>query len=86
MLRLQIHRLRRRLPVDCFYEGEQMLYIHPVECTNYGACVSECPVAAIFYEENVPAEWRDFIALNAEMAPQCPSITTKPPLLASDAQ
>ena len=64
-------------PVDCFYEGEQMLYIHPDECTDCGACESECPVGAIFLDDNVPDPWRDFIALNAEMAPQCPQITTK---------
>jgi ferredoxin len=64
-------------PVDCFYEGEQMLYIHPDECTDCGACVSECPVEAIFIDEQVPAQWRDFIALNAEMAPKCPQITRK---------
>jgi ferredoxin len=64
-------------PADCFYEGEKMLYIHPDECTDCGACVPECPVEAIYYEDHVPAEWRGFIALNAEMAPQCRSITTK---------
>ena len=64
-------------PADCFYEGEQMLYIHPDECVDCGACEPECPVEAIFHEDNVPVEWRDFIALNAEMAPQSPQITTK---------
>ncbi len=64
-------------PVDCFYEGEQMLYIHPDECVDCGACVPECPVEAIFYEDDVPGQWREFIALNAEMAPQCPQITVK---------
>jgi ferredoxin len=34
-------------------------------------------VAAIFHEDNVPEEWKDFTALNAEMAPQCPGITEK---------
>jgi ferredoxin len=68
-------------PVDCFYEGEMMLYIHPDECIDCGYCVSECPVEAIFHEADVPEIWREFIALNAEMAPQSPSITQrKPPL------
>ena len=48
-------------PVDCFYEGAQMLYIHPEECIDCEACVPECPVDAIFYEENVPEAWRDFM-------------------------
>ena len=64
-------------PVACFYEGEKMLYIHPDECIDCEACVPECPVEAIFHEDNVPEEWKDFTALNAEMAPQCPNITEK---------
>ena len=35
-------------PVECFYEGEKILYIHPDECINCGACEPECPVEAIF--------------------------------------
>ena len=64
-------------PVDCIYEGEQMLYIHPDECIDCEACVPECPVEAIFHQDNVPEDQKDFIALNAEMAPQCPVITEK---------
>jgi ferredoxin len=43
-------------PVECFYEGEAILYIHPDECIDCEACVPECPVEAIFHEDNVPAE------------------------------
>ena len=69
-------------PCNSFREGEKMLYIDPNECIDCDACVPECPVEAIFYEDNVPAEWQEFIALNAEMAPQCPEITCKrPPLV-----
>lgn len=64
-------------PVECFYEGEKMLYIHPDECIDCEACVPECPVEAIFHEDNLPEEWKEFTALNAEMAPQCPVITEK---------
>ncbi|MBT5597121.1 MAG: ferredoxin family protein [Planctomycetaceae bacterium] len=54
-------------PVECFYEGDQMLYIHPEECIDCEACVPECPVEAIFLEENVPeGDEQGFIALNAE--------------------
>ena len=49
-------------PVECFYEGEQMLYIHPDECIDCEACVPECPVEAIFHEDNVPEEWKAFTA------------------------
>ena len=68
-------------PVDCIYEGPDMLYIHPDECIDCEACVPECPVEAIFLDENVPDEWRSFIELNAQMATQCPVITEKKPPL-----
>ena len=41
-------------PVDCIYESEDQLYIHPDECIDCGACEPECPVSAIFPEEDVP--------------------------------
>lgn len=68
-------------PVDCFYEGQNMLYIHPDECVDCGACVSECPVEAIYHENDVPEQWREYIGLNAEMAPSCPRITEMKPAL-----
>ncbi len=64
-------------PVECFYEAEKMLYIHPDECIDCEACVPECPVEAIYHEDNVPDEWKDYIQQNAEMAPQCEVITEK---------
>jgi ferredoxin len=54
-----------------------MLYIDPDECVDCDACVPECPVEAIFPASDVPEQWRDFIALNAEMAPRTPSIAVK---------
>jgi ferredoxin len=53
-------------PVDCIYEGDRMLYIHPTECIDCGACEPVCPVEAIFYEDDVPAEWTDFKPINVE--------------------
>jgi NAD-dependent dihydropyrimidine dehydrogenase PreA subunit len=53
-------------PVDCIYEGGRMLYIHPDECVDCGACEPVCPVTAIFYEDDVPAEWKPFTPINAE--------------------
>lgn len=64
-------------PVECFYEGEAMLFIHPDECIDCEACVPECPPAAIFHEDNLPEQWADYKALNAEMSPECPSITER---------
>ena len=51
-------------PVDCIYEGEDMLYIHPEECIDCGACEPECPVDAIFPEDEVPEKWKEFIPKN----------------------
>ena len=54
-------------PVECIYEGETQLYIHPDECIDCGACEPECPVNAIFPEEDVPEGMRQFIAINREI-------------------
>jgi NAD-dependent dihydropyrimidine dehydrogenase PreA subunit len=51
-------------PVDCIYEGNRMLYIHPDECVDCGACEPVCPVEAIFYEDDVPENWKDFTDAN----------------------
>ena len=53
-------------PVDCIYEGERMLYIHPDECVDCGACEPVCPVEAIFYEDDVPDQWKDYYKANVE--------------------
>jgi ferredoxin len=61
-------------PVDCFYEGPQMLFINPDECIDCEACVPECPVAAIFHTDNLPDEWKDFTELNSEMTVGQPGV------------
>lgn len=71
-------------PVDCFREGERMVYIDPEVCIDCEACVPECPVEAIFLDENVPEEWHHYIELNAEMAAKCEPITEKKDSLADD--
>jgi ferredoxin len=60
-----------------------MLYIDPDECIDCGACVSECPNEAIYYEGDVPGEWTGFIELNREMAAISPRITEKKSPLAA---
>jgi ferredoxin len=68
-------------PVDCFREGENFLVIDPEECIDCGACVPECPVEAIFEEDDVPNKWVEYIELNATLAASWPSITdSKDPL------
>src|SRR3954468_3747719 len=54
-------------PVDCIYEGEDQLYIHPDECIDCGACEPECPVTAIFPEEDVPGNMSSYIEKNKEV-------------------
>jgi len=53
-------------PVDCIYEGERSLYIHPDECVDCGACEPVCPVEAIYYEDDLPAQWADYYTANVE--------------------
>ena len=53
-------------PVDCIYEGKRMLYIHPDECVDCGACEPVCPVEAIFYEDDTPEQWKDYYNANVD--------------------
>lgn len=53
-------------PVDCIHEGEDQYYIDPDECIDCGACEPECPVEAIFPEDDVPEQWKDYIEKNAD--------------------
>ncbi len=53
-------------PVDCIYEGERSLYIHPDECVDCGACEPVCPVEAIYYEDDLPTQWADYYTANVE--------------------
>lgn len=72
-------------PVDCFYEGENMLVIHPDECIDCGVCVPECPAEAIFPDTD-PAAEPSWLSLNLEYADKWPNITRKkPPLPEADA-
>ena len=62
-------------PVDCFYEGPNMLVIHPDECIDCALCEPECPVDAIFADDEVPEDQLPFLELNAELAELWPNIT-----------
>ena len=64
-------------PVDCFREGPNFLAIDPDECIDCAVCIPECPVNAIYAEEDVPPAQRNFIALNAELAQAWPAITDR---------
>ena len=61
-------------PVDCIhptsqaeeFENVKQLYIDPEECIDCGVCEPECPVEAIFMDEDVPEEWEHFTQINAD--------------------
>ncbi|MDR1529336.1 MAG: ferredoxin family protein [Burkholderiales bacterium] len=61
-------------PVDAFREGPNFLVIDPDECIDCTLCVSECPVEAIYAEDDLPAHQEQFVALNAELAKIWPPI------------
>jgi ferredoxin len=71
-------------PVDCFHEDAEMLVIDAEVCIDCGACIPECPVQAIYTEEDVPEKWKSYIQLNIEKAPTLPVITEKKEPLAKD--
>jgi ferredoxin len=62
-------------PVDCFYEGENMLVINPDECIDCGVCEPECPAEAILPDTEPGLE--KWIELNAEYSEKWPNITEK---------
>ncbi len=61
-------------PVDCFHEGPNFLVIDPEECIDCQLCVPECPVNAIYDEQDLPDDQSDFLALNEELAKLWPVI------------
>jgi ferredoxin len=64
-------------PVDCFHEGPNFLVIDPEECIDCSLCEPECPVKAIFAEDDIPAGQESYLELNAELAKSWPVITEK---------
>ena len=61
-------------PVDCFYEGPNFLVIHPDECIDCALCEPECPVNAIYEEDDLPEKWQHYIELNERLAGSWPNI------------
>jgi len=61
-------------PVDCIhptkdeadYATAEQLYIDPDTCIDCGLCVDECPVRAIYPEEDLPEEWRRYVQVNLD--------------------
>ena len=65
-------------PVDCFYEGPNMLVIDPDECIDCALCEPECPVDAIFADDEIPEGQEKFLELNRELSQIWPVITHAP--------
>ncbi|HEY7462400.1 MAG TPA: ferredoxin family protein [Gemmatimonadota bacterium] len=53
-------------PVDCIHPGEDQLFIDPDECIECAACEPECPVNAIFAEEDLPEAMKKYTEINAQ--------------------
>ncbi len=64
-------------PVDCFHEGPNFLVIDPEECIDCTLCEPECPVQAIYPEDDLPADQQDFIQINADLSLQWPVISER---------
>ena len=64
-------------PVDCFYEGENMLVIHPDECIDCGVCEPECPVEAIVPDTGCDDDSLKWLEINRKYAESWPNITRK---------
>jgi ferredoxin len=64
-------------PADAFFAGPNFLVISPDDCINCDLCPIECPAQAIFAEEDVPQDQREFIQINAELAQKWPRIVER---------
>ena len=75
-------------PVDCFHEGPNFLVIDPEECIDCTLCEPECPVDAIYSEDEVPPDQEKFLEINERLAQKWPVITAmkEPPEDADDWQ
>jgi ferredoxin len=62
-------------PVDAFHEGANCLVINPDTCIDCDLCVPECPVEAIFSEDDLPEKWAEFRELNARLSAEWPVIS-----------
>ncbi len=64
-------------PVDCFREGPNFLVIDPDECIDCNICVPECPIDAIYAEDDLPEDQVHFLQLNADLSQNWPMITAR---------
>ena len=69
-------------PVEAFREADNYLVIDPDECIDCAACVTECPVEAIFADTDLPDEFENCLDRNEEEAPNLPTAEGDSPVLA----
>jgi len=62
-------------PVDCFYEGPNFLVINPDECIDCALCEPECPVDAIYSDDDLPDKYTNYLKLNDELSQKWPNIS-----------
>ncbi len=70
-------------PVDCFHEGPNFLAIDPDECISCGLCEPECPTKAIYSEDNLPEDQKEYVEINAWLGKSWPVIKEKKPPLST---
>ncbi|WP_376691275.1 ferredoxin FdxA [Wenzhouxiangella sp. EGI_FJ10409] len=66
-------------PVDCFHEGPNFLVIDPEECIDCTLCEPECPVQAIYPEDDLPSDQVEFLKINEELSREWPVISEMKP-------
>ena len=64
-------------PVEAFHEAENMLYINPETCIDCDVCVAQCPVEAIYPDDQVPEKWAEWTQINADEYDKYPTISEK---------
>src|SRR5271170_317357 len=64
-------------PVDCFHEGPNFLVINPDECIDCALCEPECPVNAIYSEDELPEKYAEYLELNTTLSQKWPNISAK---------
>ncbi|MFB3081967.1 MAG: 4Fe-4S binding protein [Gammaproteobacteria bacterium] len=64
-------------PVACFHGDDKQLYIDPEVCIDCSACIPECPVEAIYEDDDIPEDKLHWIEKNAERAPQLPVVDSQ---------
>ncbi len=64
-------------PVDCFYEGPNFMVINPDQCIDCALCEPECPSKAIFSEDDLPEQFKNFKEINKELSQTWPNLTRR---------